>query len=62
MDCIEEPIPWDFVLAFGRRLLDITEGGWTGLYRLMLSNAKNDVTIRIVLKVVETADRIKAWY
>lgn len=53
----EEPIPWDLVVMFGYRLLELTQGGWTGLYDLMLSNAKMDMTIYVVLEVLDHAQR-----
>ena len=58
MECTDEPIPWDLVVLFGRRLLAITNGGWTGLYQLMLSNAENDVTVYVVLSVVDEGIRM----
>jgi len=53
MECAEEPIPWDLVLLFGHRLLAITQGGWTGLYRVMLSHAESGMSVNVVLRVVE---------
>ena len=53
----EEPIPWDLVVIFGYKLLELTRGGWTGLYDLMLSNAKMDMTVHIVLDLVDYAQR-----
>lgn len=52
IECHEEPIPWALVQAFGRLMLAKVDGGWTGLYEMLFSNAKNDVTISVILKVV----------
>lgn len=49
----DQPIEWDLVMMFGKKLLDYTDEGFTGLYRLMLSHAQNQVTIFVTLKVIE---------
>ena len=51
MFCVEEPIPWDFVVKFASELLRTTEDGWAGLYRLMLSNAAEGLTVFVRLGV-----------
>ena len=61
MECEESGIPWDLVVTFGRLLLEKTDGGWTGLYRLLLSNAQNDISISIVLSVIDGAGRVVGW-
>ena len=57
MECSDEPIPWDLVVLFGRRLLAITNGGWTGLYQLMLSHAESGMTVDVVLRVANEGIR-----
>ena len=52
MNCQEEPIPWDLVQLFGEKMLGFTRRGWTGLYELSLSNAARDVTISVILRIV----------
>lgn len=49
----DQPIEWDLVATFGAKLLHYMDRGFVGLYRLMLSNAANDVTIFVTLKVIE---------
>lgn len=51
MACPQKPIPWVFIMKFAEQLLKITEGGWTGVYSVMLSQAASDVSIAIELKV-----------
>lgn len=51
--CKEQAIGWDFVANFSRRLLALTQEGWTGLYRLMLSHAESGVTVEVSLRIVE---------
>lgn len=53
LDCAEQPIPWDMVELFGEKMLQLTEAGWTGVYRIMLSHAETGVTINVVAKVLE---------
>lgn len=38
---------------FGRKLLQITEAGWTGIYRIMLTHAETGVTIVVVARLIE---------
>ena len=52
MHCPQQPIPWLFVGNFAEKLLHITDGGWTGIYQLMLSQAEMDVSIAVHLTVV----------
>ncbi len=54
MHCPQKPIPWIFVGNFAEKMLQITEGGWTGVYQVMLSQAVSDVTIRVHLSMVAT--------
>ena len=51
MHCSQQPIPWLFVGNFAEQLLHITDGGWTGIYQLMLSQAATDVSIAVLLSV-----------
>lgn len=51
--CKEQPIVWKFVQEFSRRLLTLTQEGWTGCYRLMLSHAKSGMTVEVSLGLVE---------
>jgi hypothetical protein len=41
------------VELFGKKMLQLTEAGWTGVYRIMLSHAETGVTINVVAKVLE---------
>lgn len=50
--CKEQPIGWDFVANFSRRLLALTQEGWTGCYRLMLSHAESGVTVEVSLSLI----------
>jgi len=52
MVCPQKPIPWQFVVNFAEKLLSITEGGWTGVYSVMLSQAATDVSIVVELKIL----------
>ena len=52
MHCAEKPIPWLFVGNFAEKLLQITEGGWTGVYVFMLSQAETGVSIGVKLNMV----------
>lgn len=52
MHCAQKPIPWLFVGNFAEKLLSITQGGWTGVYQVMLSQAEGDVSIGVQLSVV----------
>lgn len=52
MDCPQKPIPWLFVGNLAEKLLQITEGGWTGVYEVLLSQAESDITIGLQLKIV----------
>lgn len=52
MHCPQQPIPWVIVGNFAERLLHITSGGWTGLYKVMLSHAETQVTVGVHLSVV----------
>lgn len=52
MHCPQQPIPWGFVGNFAERLLHITSGGWTGLYKIMLSHAESQVNFVVLLSVV----------
>ena len=52
MACPQQPIPWQFVAKFAEKLLQITEGGWTGVYSVMLSQAGTDVEIVVELSVL----------
>ena len=45
-------IPWDFVEKFATHMLQITNGGWTGLYQVLLSQAESDTTIGVELLVL----------
>ncbi len=38
---------------FWRSLLALTQEGWTGLYRLMLSHAESGVTVEVSLSFIE---------
>lgn len=51
MHCAEKPIPWLFVGNFAEKLLRITEGGWTGVFVVMLSQAETGVSIEVKLSV-----------
>lgn len=51
--CKAQPLGWDLVEDFSRRLLALTQEGWTGCYRLMLSNAETGVTVAVSLRIVE---------
>ena len=65
MNCREEPIPWDLVWLFAQKLLDLTEGGWTGIYSLMvrysqaetLNDPRTEMSVQIILKVVDRLGR-----
>ena len=52
MHCPQKPIPWLFVESFAEKLLRMTEGGWTGVYQVMLSQAESDVSIGVQLNLV----------
>lgn len=52
MHCPQKPIPWLFVGNFAERLLQITEGGWTGVYQVMFSQAETEVSIGVQLMMV----------
>ena len=51
--CKEQPIGWKVVENFSRTLLALTQEGWTGCYRLMLSHAESGVTVEVSLRLVE---------
>ena len=51
--CQEQPIGWDLVENFSRRLLALTQEGWTGYYSVMLSHAESGVTVEVSLRTVE---------
>lgn len=59
--CKERPIGWDFVESFSRRLLALTQEGWTGCYRLMLSHAESGVTVEVNLSVAEDGYNDLDW-
>lgn len=52
MHCPQKPIPWLFVGNFAEQLLQITHGGWTGVYQIVLSQAETDTSIMVQLSVV----------
>ena len=52
MHCQQKPIPWLFVGNLAEKLLQITEGGWTGVFEVMLSQAESDITIGVQLRMV----------
>jgi len=52
MACPQQPIPWQFIENFVQKLLLITEGGWTGVYTVMLSQAASDISIGVELRVI----------
>ena len=52
-NCKEQPIGWKFVEDFSRRLLTLTQEGWTGCYRLMLSHAESGVPVEVSLRLIE---------
>ncbi|KAL9063680.1 MAG: hypothetical protein Q9161_009339 [Pseudevernia consocians] len=54
MHCPQKPIPWLFVGNFAEKLLQITEGGWTGVYQVMLSQAESDISIGVQLSMAVT--------
>ena len=58
MECLHEPILWDFAVLLGQRMLEMTEDDWKGLFRLMLTHAKNDMTIYVILRVVDRVRNI----
>ncbi len=43
----------DIVAVFLRRLLALTQEGWTGLCSLMLSHAESGVTVEVSLRITE---------
>ena len=53
MFCPQQPIPWTIIGNFAERLLQITDGGWTGLYQIVLSHAETEVTVGMHLTLVD---------
>lgn len=52
--CKEQPIGWDFVEEFSRRLLALTQEGGTGhsgCYSLMLSHTESGLMVEVRLRL-----------
>lgn len=52
MLCPERTISWDLVENLASHMLSITEGGWTGLYKFVLSHAADDVAVAVELSIL----------
>ena len=52
MICPEKPISWDFVQRFATQMLTLTNQGWTGVYKFVLSQSELEMNIGVELNIL----------